>query len=145
MRRNIIPYLVSATLCGAFAWSAGAASEGSYSGNWPLTVSHSEFGNGTYCLTLTDDGSYGWPHSGTASLVSQVSGGTQPYGLFQVIDRTLVVTVIQLNGGGGQNNSLVFIAPASDGNILGRGVYDEIAGGETFDSGRLVFGMNGGC
>lgn len=122
-----------------------ATAQESYSGSYPLTVTHSQFGNGTYCLTLTDDGDYGWPHSGTASLVSQVVGGSLPYGIFQVIDGTLVVTVEQPLGGSGQNGSLVFIAPARDGNIVGKGVYDNVAGGETFDSGKLVFGMNGGC
>lgn len=34
--------------------SAGAAVAASYSGNWPLTVTHSKRSDGTYCLTLTD-------------------------------------------------------------------------------------------
>ena len=30
-----------------------------YSGAWPVTVTHSQFGNGTDCLTLTQNGSGG--------------------------------------------------------------------------------------
>jgi hypothetical protein len=59
--------LIAATLPMLVPVSAAMAQ--SYSGRWPLTVSHSQRSNGTYCLTLTDDGSYGWPHSGPASLV----------------------------------------------------------------------------
>ena len=36
----------------------------SYSGAWPVTVTRSQRSNGTYCLTLTGNGS-----SGSASLV----------------------------------------------------------------------------
>jgi len=39
---------------------------------------------------------------------------------------------------------LVFIASASHGTI-GKGVYDDVYGGEAFDEGALAFGMKGGC
>jgi hypothetical protein len=145
MIRNVTAFLTMATLIGAVALTSGTArAAGSYIGNWPLTVTHSQFGDGTYCLTLSSSGAVGWPQRGAASLKSSPDG-TQQYGSFEVIDGILVVTVVEYNGGGGQNNSLAFIAPASDGNILGMGVYDLIAGGETFDSGQLAFGTKGGC
>jgi hypothetical protein len=38
----------------------------------------------------------------------------------------------------------VFIGRASKGNI-GTGVYDDVYGGEAFDTGVLAFGVKGGC
>lgn len=123
----------------AMARNYGAAAMArSYTGNWPLTVSHSRGANGTYCLTLTDNGSLGWRHSGSASLAGVGNGGT-----FQLIDHTLVAT-IQSAGGTGQNEGLVFVASAGDGNV-GSGVYEGVYGGEEIDSGVLVFGVKGGC
>jgi hypothetical protein len=121
----------------AMARSYGFAVGRSYSGNWPLTVTRSRGANGTYCLTLTDNGSLGWRHSGPASLPG-FNGGT-----FQLIDHNLVAT-IQSPGGTGQNEGLVFVASAGNGNI-GTGVYEGVYGGEEIDSGVLVFGMKGGC
>jgi hypothetical protein len=40
----------------AFALTAGPAKAQSYTGNWPITVSQSEHGNGTVCVTLDDAG-----------------------------------------------------------------------------------------
>ena len=116
----------------------GAPMTRSFSGNWPLTVTHSGGANGTYCLTLTDNGSIGWPHSGQASLAHVGDGGT-----FQVINHDLVVT-IQSPGASGQNEGLVFVAHAGNGTI-GSGIYEGVYGGEEVDSGVLVFGMKGGC
>jgi hypothetical protein len=107
-----------------------------YTGSWPVTVSHSQHSNGTYCLTLTEYGSNG----GSATLVI----GTQkfPYGTFQIFDRTLVATI--QSQGYGQNAGLVFIGSASRGSI-GKGVFDDVYGGEAFDEGALAFGTKGGC
>lgn len=121
--------------------SVSTAATVSYSGNWPVTLTHARAGNGTYCLTLTDNGSLGWEHSGPASLAGQ--GESFPYGTFQLIDHLLVAT-IQSESGTGQNAGLVFIAPASDGK-LGDGTFDEVYGGEEFVSGALAFGTKGGC
>ncbi|HMF27374.1 MAG TPA: hypothetical protein VKE42_01295, partial [Candidatus Cybelea sp.] len=97
----------------------------------------SHHSNGTSCLTLTDDGSNGWKHSGSASL-----GGSLSFGTFQVINHTLVATIEA--SGYGQNAGLVFIGSANHGNI-GKGVFEDVYGGEDFDSGALTFGMKGGC
>jgi hypothetical protein len=126
----------------AFALTPSAAMAQSYSGTYPLTVTQSHHANGTYCLTLTDDGSLGFPHSGEASLYGEKVGGNLPYGTFQLINHLLMVTIDQ-PGGTGQNAGLVFIAPASD--IVGKGVYEQVYGGEEFDSGVLAFGARGGC
>ncbi|HVR47174.1 MAG TPA: hypothetical protein VMT95_11150 [Candidatus Binatia bacterium] len=112
-----------------------------YSGNWPVTVTHSRGANGTGCLTLTDNGSLGWRHSGQASLT--FNGTKYTFGTFQLIDGDLAVT-IQSPGGNGQDEGLVFAASAANGNI-GKGFYEGVLAGEEIDSGVLVFGMKGGC
>ncbi len=117
-----------------------AAMAQSYSGRYPLTVTHSQFHNGTGCLMLTDNGTQGWPHSGQASTAGRLFVGNG--GSFQLIDRILVATITQSTGTGG-SASLVFTAPAGNGNI-GNGVFEQVYGGEN-DSGVLVFGMKGGC
>ncbi len=111
-----------------------------YSGSWPVTVSHAARGNGTYCLTLVDNGNYGARHSGSASVVM----GSQKlqYGTFQVFNHTLVATIQQ--PGAYYPAGLVFIGSANNGS-LGNGVFDQVYGGEAFDEGALAFGMKGGC
>jgi hypothetical protein len=127
----------------AFSVMHSAAMAQSYSGNYPLTVTQSHHADGTYCLTLTDDGSLGRPHSGEASLTGEKVGGTLPYGTFQVIDQFLVVTIDQ-PAGTGVDDSLVFTVPARNGNIVGKGVYVQVYG-EAIDSGVVAFGVRGGC
>lgn len=121
----------------AIAAAPGTAVAQSYTGNWPVTVTKSQHSNGTSCLKLTDNGSNGWPHSGSASL-----GGSLSFGTFQVINHTLVATIQA--PGYGQNAGLVFIGQANHGSI-GKGFFEDVYGGEDFDSGALTFGMKGGC
>lgn len=108
----------------------------SYSGAWPVTVSHSQRSNGTGCLTLTEGGN----GSGSASLVF----GSQKYqyGSFLVMDGVLVATISQpLNG---QNGALMFIAHAKRGQVR-QGIFEDIEGGSNFDFGNLAFGAKNGC
>jgi len=108
----------------------------SYSGSWPVTITHSQHSNGTDCLTLIGSGI----DAGSASLVT----GSQRLGngSFLVISHTLVATIpVQ---GYGQNAGLVFIGSA-DGGKIGPGVFEDVYGGSNFDSGALTFGMKGGC
>ncbi|HVR45636.1 MAG TPA: hypothetical protein VMT95_03175 [Candidatus Binatia bacterium] len=106
-----------------------------YSGNWPVTISHSQFDNGTDCLTLNGSG-----NGGSASLVT---GRTKyPYGSFLVLNGILVVNITEPLYG--QNGSLFFIAPASRGHI-GTGVFEDDRGGSSFDAGDLTFGAKNGC
>ncbi|MGA8097757.1 MAG: hypothetical protein WB810_03755 [Candidatus Cybelea sp.] len=109
----------------------------SYTGNWPATVTKSQHSNGTYCLTLTQNGR----NSGSGSLV--LPGGSKlSFGTFQIFNHTLVVTFEAQ--GYGQNAGLVFVGSAGRGN-LGQGVFDDVYGGEAFDEGALAFGTKGGC
>ena len=63
--------MATALAVAVFALTSSAAMAQSYTGDWPATVTQSQRSNGTYCVTLTDDGSYGWPHSGEAELNGQ--------------------------------------------------------------------------
>lgn len=119
---------------------AGAPNAENFSGNWPLTVTHSQRSNGTYCLTLNENGSNGSPQGGSASLVK--GSDKLPYGTFQVIDHLLVATI--QSPAGSQNAGLVFTVPVRDGKI-GKGFYEDVDGGTAFDTGVLVFGAKGGC
>lgn len=139
MTRNIRLFMAAALPIMAFALTPGAARAQSYTGNWPATVTHSKGSNGTYCLSLTDNGSLGWPHSGQATTVE---GNSTLYGTFQVIGGLITVTIE--SQGSYQNAGLVFVAQASNGTI-GRGVYDDVYNGEEIDSGVLAFGAKNSC
>ena len=103
----------------------------SYSSAWPVTITGSQFSNGTGCLTL----------SGTSA--SLVFGGQKyQYGSFVVVNHLLMATVIKPSGS--QNGALTFTAPASHGRI-GQGIYEDIQGGSNSDFGALAFGTKGGC
>jgi hypothetical protein len=112
-------------------FSPGPAMARGYSGSWPVTVTKSQHSNGTYCLTLGENG--------TASVLI---GSKRYNGSFLVINRKLVATItVQAYS---QNAGLVFIGSASHGSI-GPGVFEDVYGGSDFDSGALAFGMNGDC
>jgi hypothetical protein len=106
----------------------------SYTGHWPLTVSDSKGSNGTYCLEVTDDGG-----NGLAYL--EINNETL-YGTFQVVGNEIVVT--NESQGLSENAGLVFTAKATSGK-LGKGVYDDVIDGESYDTGAVAFGKKGGC
>ena len=137
MTSNVRTLLAMAIV--AFALAPTAATAQSYSGNWPDTVTHSQSGNGRYCITLHDDGSLGWPHSGEATL--SPSEGTYP-GTFQVISGLIMITFPQ-PGGTGELGALFFVAHASNG-LLTSGTYEQFYGAE-IDSGVSTFGVKNTC
>src|ERR1700756_4284214 len=102
------------TLAAAIAtvFSASSAMAASYSGDWPLTVTDSKGFNGNHCLALTDDGSFGWPHSGFGML-----DGTN-FASFQVIGNTIEVAV---QDEGQEVEGTVITASAKKG-VIGNGV-----------------------
>ena len=108
----------------------------SYSGAWPVTVTGSQFSNGTACLTLTETGGNG----GSASLV--MDGQKYPYGSFVVVNRILMANITEPLYG--QNGALMFVASANRGHT-GQGIFENIEGGSNFDFGSLAFGMKNGC
>ena len=135
---KLLAGLAVAILLAAPATTALATS---YSGNWPIDISHAKYGDGTWCLTVKDDGSVGWPHSGYVSAQTP-SGDILSFGTFQLIGRSFTVTVQE--PGGTQNAGAVFVAKASDGKI-GKGIFDQVYGGEALDTGVAAFGAKGGC
>jgi hypothetical protein len=137
-KRTLIAIAVAMVIStnAAMARSFGFPATRSFSGSWPATVSQSRGANGTYCLTLTENGSLGWRHSGPASLTGVGSGTRQ--GTFQLIDHVIVAT-IESQGGWGQNEGLIFAGSAGNGNIA-KGFYTGVYGGEEIDSGVLAFG-----
>ena len=125
------------TTSAAMAQSGGAMTQ-SYTGNWPATVTQSQRDNGTDCIALTDDGSYGFTHSGEAKL----NGQNDPYGgYFTVVDGLITVTFTEPSGEGDCCDYLVFTARANNGHI-GKGVFNYFG---ITDIGLLAFGKNGGC
>jgi len=118
---------------------ASAATVSGFSGKWPLTVTDSKLDNGNHCLTLTDDGSAGWPHSGPAIIHSARNGTLS--GTFQFIDHIVLVSID--DEGQTQNASSVYALRTRNSN-LGDGGLQEVNGGQTVDSGEVVVGPRGG-
>jgi hypothetical protein len=143
MTRNIrrliamaLPILAFA-LMSSSAMAQSAASQ-SYTGNWPATVTESQRDNGTDCITLTDDGSYGFTHSGEAVL----NGQQNPYGgYFTVVNGLMTVTFTYPSGEGDCCSYQVFTARASNGHI-GKGVFNYFG---ITDVGLVAFGKKNGC
>lgn len=106
-----------------------------YAGRWPVTITNSQFSNGTDCLTLSGNGK-----AGTASLVA----GSQkyPYGSFVVMHGILIANITEPLYG--QNGVLTFTAHAGAGHI-GQGIFEDLRGGSNFDNGNLMFGTKNGC
>lgn len=117
------------------ALMSGTAVAASYNGNWPLTISHSQYSNGSYCLTLTGT------NSGGASLTGPL--GNLPNGDFRVIGRSLVASIAQPYGGG-FNAGLVFTLPAANGK-LAKGAYIDDNDGYLFDTSVVTVGTKNGC
>jgi len=138
MTRHIRRFIATALAIAAFALVTSSAMAQSYSGNWQATVTKSQRSNGTYCVTLTDDGSYGFPHSGEAVL----NGQNNPYGgYFTVIDGLITVTFTYPSGEGDCCDFQVFTAHASNGKIS-KGVFNYFG---LTDIGLLAFGKKDGC
>jgi hypothetical protein len=130
---------LAATVVAAISASAAMAASGSYSGNWPAKVKMpSHFAN-TACLSLTDNGTDGSPHSGPVSSSGDMTGELS--GAFQVVNGLLVVN-LQAGSDNGEVYYLSFIAPAKDGRIVGKGVFNDPG---SFPVEPLVFGEKGGC
>ena len=138
MTRQIRRLIAIALAIAAFALTTSAAVAQSYTGNWPVTVTQSQRDNGTYCVSLTDNGSGGFPHSGEAVL----NGQNNPYGgYFTVVEGLITVTFTYPSGEGDCCSFLVFTAHANNGKI-GKGVFNYFG---LTDIGLLAFGKKDGC
>jgi hypothetical protein len=99
MIRKILAFTATALPLLAVALTPSSASAQSFTGNYMVSVTETKCGiagnikcgNQSYCLELTDDGSFGRPNSGSAALQSSNSGSLS--GSFQVIGNTIVATL----------------------------------------------------
>jgi hypothetical protein len=127
----LLPVLISA--------GAAASGSGSYTGNWPVTVKlPPQFANKA-CFTLTDNGSAGSLHSGPVTSSGDMTGDLS--GTFQVVKDLLVVN-LESGSDTGEVVWLSFIAPAHDGQIVGKGLFNDPG---YFAAAPLSFGKKGGC
>jgi len=130
----------AALIAFGFASSVTGATASGFSGKWPLAVTKSKLDNGAHCLTLTDDGSAGWPHSGPAVIQSARNGTL--YGTFQFIDHIVMVSID--DGAGLESGNSVYAVRTSKGNLVDGGL-EEVYGGASVDSGEVVAGSKGNC
>jgi autotransporter-associated beta strand protein len=122
----------------AFFALTSAAMAQSYTGDWPATVTGSQRDNGVNCISLTDNGSFGAKHSGTAVL----NGQPNPYGgYFTVVNGIITVVFTYPSGEGDCCSYQVFTAKAANGQI-GNGVFNYLG---ITDIGLLSFGEKNGC
>jgi hypothetical protein len=138
MTIHIRKFIATGLAIASFALATSAAMAQSYTGNWQVTVTQSQRSNGTYCVALTDNGSYGWPHSGEASLIPNNS---QYPGYFTGIDGLMTVTFTYPSGEGDCCDFFVLTARASNGRI-GKGAFNYLG---LTDNGFVAFGKKDGC
>jgi len=150
MSRNIRTFIAIALPLVAFAIGPKAAKAQSFTGNYPVLETQVKGGvagnikgaNQNFCLVLTDDGNFGRPHSGTATLEG-FEGGSLTGGEFYVIGHNILVNFV-VGSSTGEATSLVIFAPvnASTGTI-GTGILG-LTGGVP-STGLATVGAKGGC
>ncbi len=133
-----IRFTLTALAIAVLALMSSGAMAQSYTGKWPATVTKSQRDNGKNCIALTDDGSYGFHHSGGAVLNGQNNGYP---GYFTVVDGIMTVTFTFPSGEGDCCAYVVFTAPASKGQI-GKGVFNYLG---ITDTGVVNFGKKNSC
>ncbi len=147
---KILAFAATALPLLAFALTPSSASAQSFTGNYTVSVTETKCGifgnikcgNQSYCLELTDDGGFGRPNSGTATLESFVSSPLS--GSFQVIGNTIMAS-FGVGSGTGEADTVVFVAPANASTAkIGVGIYDLAAGGSEA-SGLATFGVKNSC
>ena len=150
MIRKIFAFTTMALSILAFALTTSAASAQSFTGNYPVLETQVKAGvggtikgsNQTFCLVLTDDGSFGRPHSGTATLEG-FDGGSLTGGEFYVIGNNIFVNFV-VGSSTGEASALVVFAPANASNgTIGTGILG-LTGGVP-SSGLATFGVKNGC
>ena len=134
----------------AFALTSSAAKAQSFTGDYPVLETQVKAGvggtikgaNQNFCLVLTDDGSFGRPHSGTATLEG-FDGGSLTGGEFYVIGNNIFVNFV-VGSSTGEASALVIFAPANASKgTIGTGILG-LAGGVP-SSGLATFGVKNGC
>jgi hypothetical protein len=150
MIRKILAFTATVLPLLAFALTPSSASAQSFTGNYNVSVTQTKCGlagnikcsNATYCLALTDDGSFGRPHSGSATLNSSISSPL--LGSFQVIGKTIMAS-FGTGSATGEADTVVLVAPATASTgTIGVGIYELAAGGNEA-SGLATFGVKNSC
>lgn len=117
---------------------SGAAFAGAYSGNYMLTVTKSvpaAFEGATRCITLTDDGSLGWKHSGPATIAN---GSHMNMGQFEQVGHVLFATFLE------KHSSLVLSATVMD-RMVTTASFVAIENGTYKVDGIFKVGSKGSC
>lgn len=128
------PGIPACALCVTLWAGAAIAGSVSYNGNWPVTVTHSQYYDGTYCLML----------SGSTSGGAELSGPLGDlYGNFQVLGKNLIAIVPEQNGGG-FNWGVEFVLRAANG-TLAKGAFLVDEDGELESPGTATVGTKNGC
>src|SRR5580693_6760619 len=117
MISNISKLMATALAILAFALTSSAAKAQSFTGNYPVLETQVKGGiagnikgaNQNFCLVLTDDGNFGRPHSGTATLEG-FDGGSLTGGEFYVIGNNILVNFV-VGSSTGEASGLVLFAP----------------------------------
>jgi hypothetical protein len=150
MITNISTLMGTALAIMAFALTCSDAKAQSFTGNYPVLETQVEGGiagtikgsNASYCLELTDDGSFGRPHSGTATL-GGFNGGSLSGGEFYVIGKMIFVNFV-VGDDNGEAAGLVLFAPVNPSNgTIGTGILG-LTGGVP-SSGLATVGAKNGC
>jgi len=149
MSRNIRTFIAMALPLLAFAIGPSAAKAQSFTGNYPVLETQVKGGiagnikgaNQNFCLVLTDDGNFGRPHSGTATLEG-FNGGSLT-GEFYVIGHNILVNFV-VGSTTGEASSLVLFAPANASTgTIGTGILG-LTGG-VVSTGLATVGAKNGC
>jgi len=150
MSRNIRTFIAMALPLVALAIGPKAAKAQSFTGNYPVLETQVKGGvagnikgaNQNFCLVLTDDGNFGRPHSGTATLEG-FDGGSLTGGEFYVIGHNILVNFV-VGSSTGEATSLVLFAPANASTgTIGTGILG-LTGGVP-STGLATVGAKGGC
>src|SRR5258708_24434211 len=118
MSRNIRTFIAMALPLLAFAIGPSAAKAQSFTGNYPVLETQVKGGiagnikgaNQNYCLVLTDDGAFGRPHSGTATL-DGFNGGSLTRGEVYVIGNKILLNFVVGSAPGGGSGLVLFSPP----------------------------------
>jgi len=150
MIRNISKLMATALAILAFALTSSTAKAQSFTGNYPVLETQVKAGiggtikgaNQNFCLVLTDDGNFGRPHSGTATLEG-FDGGSLTGGAFYVIGTNIFVNFV-VGSSTGEAVGLVIFAPANASKgTIGTGIMG-LTGGVP-SSGLATVGVKNGC
>jgi len=150
MSRNIRTLIAMALPLLAFAIGPSAAKAQTFTGNYPVLETQVKAGiggtikgaNQNFCLVLTDDGNFGRPHSGTATLEG-FNGGSLTGGEFYVIGNNIFVNFV-IGSNTGEAAGLVLFAPANASTgTIGTGILG-LTGGVP-STGLATVGAKNGC